>query len=82
MFKKNYCFGVPFWYAKVKQKMHPQYLGGHSEIKEYIRILDITRTKNESYPYRLTIDGNFKGDFKTLKHAKEFALNECKDVED
>jgi hypothetical protein len=57
---KRLLFGcIPYWYA------------GHNEHTTRFTF-NIDKT-TEEYPYRLSIFGNYLGDFKTLKSAKDFA---------
>ena len=79
--KARFIFNVPHWYGTFYQKMHPQYLGGEYELKEYKRTVWISKTKRE-YPYELLIDGNYAGDFKTIAMAKNWIKENCKDEED
>jgi hypothetical protein len=62
VWKSNKVFNLKYWYA------------GHNEhTTRYTFNIDKT---GDEYPYRLSMTGNYLGDFKTLKSAKEFAEEE------
>lgn len=64
IWKSNTVFNVlKYWYA------------GHDEGTTRFTF-NIDQRKGEEYPYRLTMYGNYLGDFRTLKAAKDHANTE------
>ena len=63
----------------VSQFGYVYYFGGinHHTIRLNVHIQ--YRSKME-YPYRLEVDGNYKGDFKTLNAAKDYAAIEVNNL--
>lgn len=58
VFKQGKVFHFKYWYAGYN--LHTSRV-----------VFEITPTDNE-YPYRVTIDGNYHGDFTALKTARDY----------